>query len=114
MNISRKSLVSLIGSLALVMAVGSAAAVQDGKPVNSTNGMGAMGAMHPGHHGMMHAKNMRGMHMMPATVTEVNKKTGMVSVNAEGMALKVHFPPASVADLKQGDKITLHLAYSKP
>jgi len=35
-------------------------------------------------------------------------------VNAGGMALKVHFPPAAMASLKAGDQITLHLAYSKP
>ena len=110
MNISRKSLVSLVGSLALVMAVSSVASAQSNQP-GSMNGMGAM---HPGHHGMMRARNVLGRHLMPATVTEVNKETGMVSVNAEGMELKVHFPPASVADLKEGDKITLHLAYSKP
>ncbi|HUW54718.1 MAG TPA: hypothetical protein VMV99_15010 [Rhodanobacter sp.] len=113
MNISRKSLVSLVGSLALVMAVSSVASAQSNQP-GSMNGMGAMGAMHPGHQGMMRARNVLGRHLMPATVTEVNKETGMVSVNAEGMELKVHFPPASVADLKEGDKITLHLAYSKP
>ncbi|MDE2155162.1 MAG: hypothetical protein KGJ32_04600 [Xanthomonadaceae bacterium] len=114
MNISRKPLVSLFGSLALVMAVSGAAVAQGNQPAGSMNSMRPMGPMGPGHHGMMRARNVRGMHMMPATVTEVNKETGMVSVNAEGMALKVHFPPASVADLKEGDKITLHLAYSKP
>ncbi|HVC17080.1 MAG TPA: hypothetical protein VNE18_07240 [Rhodanobacter sp.] len=114
MNISRKPLVSLFGSLALVMAVSSVAIAQGNQPASSTNGMGAMGPMHPGHRGMMRARNVLGRHLMPATVTEVNKETGMVSVNAEGMELKVHFPPASVADLKEGDKITLHLAYSKP
>ena len=30
------------------------------------------------------------------------------------MSLTVHFPPASMKDLKAGDKISLHLAYSKP
>ncbi|HUW28087.1 MAG TPA: hypothetical protein VMV97_05695 [Sulfuriferula sp.] len=110
MNILRKPLVSLVGSLALVMAVSGVAIAQSNQP-GSMNGMGAM---HPGHHGMMRARNVLGRHLMPATVTEVNKETGMVSVNAEGMELKVHFPPASVADLKEGDKITLHLAYSKP
>ena len=54
-----------------------------------------------------------GMHDMPATVTEVDHKTGMVDVESMNMKMKVHFPAASVADLKKGDKITLHLGFSK-
>lgn len=54
-----------------------------------------------------------GMHDMAATVTEVDHKTGMVDVESMNMKLKVHFPANSVADLKKGDKITLHLGYSK-
>jgi hypothetical protein len=30
------------------------------------------------------------------------------------MALKVHFPPSAMASLKAGDKITLHMGFSKP
>jgi hypothetical protein len=51
---------------------------------------------------------------MPATVNSVDKQTGLVDVNAEGMSLKVHFPPAAVANLAAGDKITVHMGYSKP
>jgi hypothetical protein len=54
-----------------------------------------------------------GMHDMPATVTEVDHKTGLVDVESGSMKLKVHFPAASVADLKKGDKITLHLGFTK-
>jgi len=63
--------------------------------------------------GMTNAGEM-GRHAMPATVTSTDPKTGTVDVNAGGMALKVHFPPAAMASLKAGDQITLHLAYSKP
>ena len=73
---------------------------------------GAMGGMNmPGMSGM---GNMMGMHMMPATVTAIDAKTGLVDVTAGSMALKLHFPPASLASLKEGDKITLHLGFSKP
>jgi hypothetical protein len=61
----------------------------------------------------MKASSAMGMHDMPATVTEVDHKTGIVEVESGSMKLKVHFPAASVADLKKGDKITLHLGYSK-
>ena len=118
MKISHKPLLSMLGSLALVFAVSGAAVAQSSTPAKDTSGMDKMGAMHSGHDSMKGMKGMHGhmmgMHMMPATVTEVDTHTGMVEANAEGMALKVHFPPASVASLKAGDKITLHMGYSKP
>ena len=76
---------------------------------------GAMGGMNmPGMSGMSGMGNMMGMHMMPATVNAIDTKTGLVDVTAGTMALKLHFPPASLASLKEGDKITLHLGFSKP
>lgn len=65
------------------------------------------------HQKMMHHDRNGSMHMMPATVSSVDTKTGMVEVNSEGMSLRLHFPPASVANLKAGDKITVHMGYSK-
>ncbi len=56
---------------------------------------------------------MQGHHMMPATVTSVDRKTGKMAVNSEGMDLMVHFPPASLADVNKGDKITLMLGFRK-
>ena len=118
MKISHKPLLSMLGSLALVFAVSGAAVAQSSMPDKDAHGMDKMGAMHSGHDSMKGMKgkhgHMMGMHMMPATVTEVDTHTGMVEANSEGMALKVHFPPASVASLKAGDKITLHMGYSKP
>lgn len=79
----------------------------------------ASSSMGPMRHGMMHHKMMMqpgmngSMHRMAATVKSVDAKTGIVEVDAGGMALTVHFPPASVADLKAGDKITLHMGYTR-
>ena len=115
-TVSRKSLVSMLGSLALVLALGGSAWAQDTMPAGSGQGMDKMGTMHPdmkGMHKNMH-KNMMGMHMMPATVTETDAKTGIVDVMSGGMALKVHFPPKAMAALREGDKITLHMGFSKP
>ena len=80
-------------------------------PAPATSSMGQMhnGAMT---HKMRHDMN-ASMHKMPATVTSVDTTTGIVEVTTAGMSLRVHFPPASVADLKAGDKITLHMGYSK-
>ncbi|KZC16231.1 hypothetical protein RHOFW510R12_13465 [Rhodanobacter sp. FW510-R12] len=108
MNMSRKSLVSIAGSLALALAASGVVAAQDSMPANSS-----MRAQHAGMMKGMHG-NMKSMHMMPATVTTVDTKTGLVEAESEGMALKLHFPPVAVADLKAGDKITLHMGFSKP
>jgi len=109
MTISRKSLLSTLGSLALALTVSGVVVAQDNTP---TSGMDKMGAMHSDMKGM-HG-NMMGMHKMPATVTAADAKTGVVDVTTEGMALKVHFPPSAMASLKAGDKITLHMGFSKP
>jgi hypothetical protein len=62
----------------------------------------------------MGMQNMKGMHMMPATVTVIDATTGLTDVDAGGMKLRLHFPPTSLADVKAGDKITLHLSFTKP
>ena len=98
MNFSRKTLL-LIGTLAFASGV---------------TGAWAQGAGTPSHDmSNMDMSKMPSMHTMPATVSSVDTKTGVVEVNSGGMSLKVHFPPATVADLKAGDKITLHMGFSK-
>ena len=52
-----------------------------------------------------------GEHSMSGTVESVDSN-GMVHVKAEGMNLRLHFPQAS-QNLKKGDKITVHLGYTK-
>ena len=101
-------------ALALALAAGGAMA-QDTMPAaaSSTAGMHHMG--HMDHmKGMHHMGNMMGMHKMPATVTDADASTGLVGVTAGGMALKLHFPPAAMKDLKAGDQITVHMGFSKP
>lgn len=112
MTISRKSLLATFGFLALGLAISGVAVAQDSMPKSDANSMGKMDTMHSDMKGMHH--KMMGMHMMPATVTSADTKTGLVDVTTEGMALKVHFPPSAMADLKAGDKITLHMGFSKP
>ena len=56
---------------------------------------------------------MMGQHMMPVTVTAIDNKTGLVDAMAGNMALKLHFPPPSLAGVKVGDKISVHLAFHK-
>jgi len=56
---------------------------------------------------------MLGQHMMPVTVTAIDSKTGLVDATAGAMALKLHFPPPSLAGVKVGDKLSIHLAFHK-
>ena len=67
------------------------------------------------HAGMagMEMGTMLGQHMMPVTVTALDGKTGLVDATAGSMALKLHFPPPSLAGVKPGDKIMVHLAFHK-
>lgn len=114
-TLAHHPLTGVLAALLLALASGGVALAQNTMPTDSAHDPDTMGAMHGGHDQMksMHM-NMMGMHAMPATVNSVDKQTGLVDVNAEGMSLKVHFPPAAVANLAAGDKITVHMGYSKP
>lgn len=52
----------------------------------------------------------QGVHTMPATVKNVDQKKGTVKVESEGKPLVVAFKPSTLSQLKQGDKIKIHLA----
>lgn len=56
---------------------------------------------------------MLGQHTMPVTVTAIDSKTGLVDATAGTLAMKLHFPPPSLAGVKPGDKIMVHLAFHK-
>ncbi|RCS29917.1 hypothetical protein DEO45_07505 [Rhodanobacter denitrificans] len=111
MTFSPRIIVST-AAFGLCLAFGTVSAQDTGgmAPASGSSSMGHMGGMH--HKMMQHDRN-GSMHMMPATVSSVDTKTGMVEVDSEGMSLRLHFPPASVANLKAGDKITLHMGYTK-
>ena len=98
-------------ALGLCMAATAASAQDTGSmsPAPASSSMGHMGTMQH----KMHRESNGSMHKMPASVTSVDTGTGVVGVDAGGMALTVHFPPKSVANLKVGDKITLHMGYTK-
>jgi len=63
--------------------------------------------------GGMMGGQMMGMHVMAVTVTGLDAKTGLVDASAGTMALRLHFPPASLAGVKVGDKLSVHLGFSK-
>jgi hypothetical protein len=98
-------------TVALALACGITGAFGQDAKAPPEHDMSSMGQKDMAAHDMM-AKN-PSMHTMPATVNSVDTKTGIVDVTTGGMSLKVHFPPTSVADLKSGDQITLHMGFSK-
>jgi hypothetical protein len=97
---------SILASIAGAVLIGGIVFAQDSTPSKPTMAQES-------HHEEMKAHGAMGMHDMPATVTEVDHKTGVVEVESGNMQLKVHFPANAVADLKKGDKITLHMGFSK-
>lgn len=104
----------LLGTLILGCVASSAGMTQDTMPPGSMPSAGQDTGVHMTHTTRTDAMvNMHGMHTMPATVTNADPKTGIVDVMTEGMALRVHFPPAAMANLKTGDKIGLYMAYSQ-
>ncbi len=113
MTFSPRIIVST-AAFGLCLAFGTVSAQDTGgmAPASGSSSMGHMG-MGAMHQKMMHHDKNGSMHMMPATVSSVDTKTGIVEADSEGMSLRLHFPPVSVANLKAGDKITLHIGYTK-
>ena len=55
----------------------------------------------------------QGAHSMTGTVTMIDHSTGMLTLKTSEGELNLHFPPATVQKLKEGDTITVHLSYSQ-
>jgi hypothetical protein len=89
------------------------AAPQAPAPQAQTPRAQPQGGMMQGMRGMQNMGPMQGQHMMPATITAIDGKTGLVDVTAGSLALKLHFPPPALAGVKVGDKISVHLAFHK-
>ena len=54
-----------------------------------------------------------GKHEMTGTVEKINQGTGMIELKTGVGTLNLHFPPASIKDLKVGDTISANLSYTK-
>ena len=107
---NRNTYIHTVAVAAFACAVGTAYAQVDNPP-RSTAPEAAKTQEH--HTAMADMSSMSGMHDMPATVTSVDHGSGIVEVESGNMKLKVHFPSSAIADLKKGDKITLHMGYSR-
>ncbi len=56
------------------------------------------------------AGEMMGKHTMDGQVTKVDAKKGWVDVKTPEGSMKLHFPPAALANVKKGDSITVELS----
>lgn len=97
----KKALLLLAGLLATHLAVPAQAAD------DTSGGMDKMGM-----HKMMGGKTM-GMHRMTGTVDKIDHTKGMLALKTDEGDLMLHFPPASIKDLNNGDTIMVKLSYSK-
>src|SRR5207249_2461246 len=53
-----------------------------------------------------------GEHRMTGTVSKLDREKGFVRVKTHESTLDLYFPPQMVRNLKQGDRITVDLAFS--
>jgi hypothetical protein len=58
------------------------------------------------------AAGFAGSHQMTGTVTEIDKSSGEVKLEAEGgKMLDLHFPPSALSGVDKGDRLTVQLAF---
>jgi hypothetical protein len=56
------------------------------------------------------AGDMMGQHTMDGEVTKVDSKKGWIDVKTSEGSMKLHFPPAALANVKKGDAVSVELA----
>ncbi|MDO8263170.1 MAG: hypothetical protein Q7T21_08080 [Gallionella sp.] len=56
---------------------------------------------------------MMGRHKMSGTVANIDHEKGMLTLKSSVPDMLLHFPPASIGDLKNGDAITVELGFSR-
>jgi hypothetical protein len=56
---------------------------------------------------------MAGSHSMTGKVDKIDHAKGTLTLKHGAADMLLHFPPAAVKDLKNGDTITVHLGFSK-
>lgn len=101
--------VTLFAALAafLVMAT-SASAGDKGKDQASSSGGYSAGASAGGGAG----GDLMGTHKMSGTIEDIDKEKGIVDLKTSEGDLKLHFPPQSLADVKEGDQIEVQLGFN--
>lgn len=57
--------------------------------------------------------DLQGEHDMSGTVSKLDKKKGTFVLKTGAGPLQLHFPPAVMKDVSNGDKITVHLGLTR-
>jgi hypothetical protein len=63
--------------------------------------------------GMEHMSMPMGSHDMSVTVESVDHKTGFMKLKSGLGEMTIHFPAPSIKELSKGDKIKIHLGFTK-
>ncbi|MFZ2161156.1 MAG: hypothetical protein WAW02_02955 [Sideroxyarcus sp.] len=64
-------------------------------------------------HGMHGDCMMTGSHSMTGKVDKIDPAKGTLVLKHGAADMLLHFPPAAIKDLRNGDTITVHLGFSK-
>jgi len=59
------------------------------------------------------AMDMMGEHDMSGKVEKVDHKTGSFDLKTHEGTLRLHFPPDTLKEVKNGDMLTVHLGFTK-
>jgi hypothetical protein len=60
------------------------------------------------------AADLKGEHSMPGKITDIDRDKGRVTVKTQDAGdLTLHFPSQSLANLNEGDSITVHMGFSQ-
>lgn len=101
----------IITTLALALALGSAAVLGSTPALAQMEGGGDQGMP-----GMAGGQGMSGgamgQHEMSGKVTMINHHSGIIHVKTPEGLMVVHFPPKSLKQVKKGEKIQMHLSFS--
>ena len=74
---------------------------------------GMRGACKMDMHGMRGDCPMLGTHSMTGTVDKIDHVKGVFTLKHGAADMKLHFPPAAIKDLKNGDTIAVNLGYTR-
>jgi hypothetical protein len=58
------------------------------------------------------SSDLMGTHKMSGTIEDIDKEKGVVDLKTEVGDLKLHFPPQSLTDVKEGDRIEVQLGFN--
>ncbi|HZW24328.1 MAG TPA: hypothetical protein VFF26_02490 [Gallionella sp.] len=113
-----KKLTLLLSSTLLAAAFAMPACAGDyGSGMGMMKGEGRMGMMKGDcmmdMDGMRGDCPMMGAHAMTGTVDRIDHAKGTLMLKNSVADMMLHFPPASIKDLKNGDTITIKLGFAK-